>query len=246
MRGGSPQSFTAAATRLIKKKRLAMPYRGFYLILREEDRITGAPDPVRWIDPLMKYLGLDYRISLLRAASFHGSTHQSPMTFQVIIPKQMRPIKIGRQSVEFIMQADILFSETNQARFLKEMKSATGFAKVSGVELLLLDSARHYHSVGGINGFAQIVYDIGMKAEPTKLAKAAELFENSTVRRLGYLLEYFQYDRQAQCLRKFVESTKSYKLLDPSLKSIIDDGPQIHEHNSDWMLVINEQVEIDK
>ena len=59
------RAFGDAATRLIKKKQLVSPWRGFYLILRPEDRIAGAPDPVRWIDPLMKYLKLDYRISLL-------------------------------------------------------------------------------------------------------------------------------------------------------------------------------------
>lgn len=67
----SPVTFSAAATRLIKKQRLALPHRGFYLILRPEDAMIGAPDPVRWIDPLMKFLGVDYRISLLRAAAHH-------------------------------------------------------------------------------------------------------------------------------------------------------------------------------
>jgi hypothetical protein len=78
----SPQ-FLAAAERLVKRQRLAKPRLGFYLILRPEDRITGAPDPARWIDPLMKHLGLPYRVSLLRAAAFHGSSHQAAMVFQV-------------------------------------------------------------------------------------------------------------------------------------------------------------------
>jgi len=64
------EGLTAAITRLMKKRRLANPRHGFYLILRPEDLMAGTPDPVRWIDPLMKYQGLDYRISLLRAAAF--------------------------------------------------------------------------------------------------------------------------------------------------------------------------------
>ena len=74
----------------MKKGRLASPRRGFYLILRPEDRLLGAPDPSRWIDPLMKHLGLDYRISLLRAAAFHGSAYQAAMVFQVIAPRQLQ------------------------------------------------------------------------------------------------------------------------------------------------------------
>ncbi|NNM88723.1 MAG: type IV toxin-antitoxin system AbiEi family antitoxin domain-containing protein, partial [Phycisphaerae bacterium] len=80
--GLSLQAFQAAIARLTRKGALVSPRRGFYLILRPEDRPLGAPDPARWIDPLMGYLGLDYRISLLRAAAFHGSTHQAAMVFR--------------------------------------------------------------------------------------------------------------------------------------------------------------------
>lgn len=64
------------------------------LILRPEDRVAGAPNPVRWLDPLMSYLGLDYRISLLRAAA------QAVMVFQVIVPKQLRALDIGRHRLQ--------------------------------------------------------------------------------------------------------------------------------------------------
>jgi hypothetical protein len=79
--GQSPQAFQSAAARLMRKKRLISPRRGFYLILKPEDSLLGAPDPARWIDPLMRHLGLDYRVSLLRAAAFHGSAHQAAMVF---------------------------------------------------------------------------------------------------------------------------------------------------------------------
>ena len=79
---------------MIRQRRLARPKQGFYLILRPEDRAAGGPDPARWIDPLMHHLGLDYRISLLRAAAFHGASPQAAQVFQVIVPKQLRSIAI--------------------------------------------------------------------------------------------------------------------------------------------------------
>ncbi len=103
--GQSSAAFTAAASRLLRKRRLLSPKRSFYLILRPEDRAAGAPDPARWIDPLMRHLGVDYRISLLRAAAFHGSSHHAALVFQVIVPRQLRPIVAGRQRVQFIYQA---------------------------------------------------------------------------------------------------------------------------------------------
>ena len=98
-----------------------MPRHDFYLILRAEDQKSGAPDPVRWIDPLMKHQGIDYRVSLLRAASFHGSSHQAAMIFQVIAPKQWRDFEIGRHRIQFIYQAPKSFEKANQSDHLNQM-----------------------------------------------------------------------------------------------------------------------------
>ena len=243
----SAEAFIAAAARLIKKHRLACPRRGFYLILRPEDRVSGAPDPVRWIDPLMKYSGLDYRISLLRAAAFHGSSHQAAMTFQVIAPRQTRPIDIGRQRLQFIYQAPSLFIRTNTPDWLAQIKSDAGFAKVAGVELTLLDCARYFHKAAGINGVAQVAKDLGADADPRKLAKIASAYENSTVRRLGYLLEHTGHVNQAKALESFVERAKSIKPLDPSIKPMSEALGELYEHEKDekWALEINEPVEVD-
>ncbi len=207
--------------------------------------MTGAPDPVHWIDPLMNYLGLDYRISLLRAAAFHGASHQAAMVFQVIVPKQLYPLEIGRHRIQFVYQTAATFTKTNQPVWLQQIKSQTGFAKVAGVELTLLDSIRYYHKAAGINGVAQIAHDLGGGANPRILAKAASAYENSSVRRLGYLLEYFGYMRQAKSLEPYAEKAKSFKPLDPSVKPLLEAMADSYEKDSKWKLIINETVEID-
>lgn len=239
------EAFAAAVTRLIKKRRLANPRHEFYLILRPEDQISGAPDPVRWIDPLMKHQGIDYRISLLRAAAFHGSSHQAAMVFQVIVPKQLRAFEIGRHRLQFIYQSPVAFAKTNRPEWLAQMKSDTGFAQVAGVELTLLDSARYFHKAAGINGVAQIAKDIGARADPRKLARAAVAYENSTLRRLGYLLDRAGHARQSQALEPFVKKAKTALPLDPSAKPLTESFASLHEKDSKWMLVINEPVEVD-
>lgn len=238
-------AFIAAAARLARKGRLVSPRRGFYLILRPEDRIAGAPDPVRWIDPLMRYLELDYRISLLRAAAFHGSSHQAAMVFQVIAPKQLRSFELGRHRIQFLYQEPAAFARVNQPEWLGQMKSEAGFARVAGVELALLDSARYFHRAAGINGVAQIVKDLGAKADPRRLAKAAEAYEFASVRRLGYLLELYGHARQADVLERFARSAKSMKPLDPSIKPLTQVLAGLQEKNARWKLVINEAVETD-
>lgn len=243
--GLSSAAFIATASRLAKKHRLVSPRRGFYLILRPEDRVAGAPDPVRWIDHLMQFLGMDYRISLLRAAAFHGASHQAAMVFQVIVPKQLRAFDIGRHRLQFIYQAPKAFTKTNLPDWLSQMKSEAGFAKVAGVELTLLDCARYFHKAAGINGVAQIAYDLGASADPRKLAKAAQAYESSAVRRLGYLLDHAGHERQARILEPFARKAKSMKPLDLAVKPLTESLAKLYEKDAKWMLVINEPVEID-
>jgi len=242
----TPEAFQAAVARLSKKGNLVSPRRGFYLILRPEDKLLGAPDPARWIDPLMRFLEVDYRISLLRAAAFHGTSHQAAMVFQVIAPRQLPGIEIGRQRVEFLYQSPEAFAEANRPEWLAQLKTDAGFAKVAGVELTLLDICRYFHQAAGINGAAQAVHDLGKKVDPRILVKAAGAYENSAVRRLGYLLEHFGHSKQANALRSFAEKAKSFKALDPSVKPIVPELARTEERNADWKLVINVPVEIDQ
>ena len=242
--GLAPHAFAAAISRSIKKRRLANPRHAFYLILRPEERVSGAPDPVRWIDPLMKHQSIDYRISLLRAAAFHGSSHQAVMVFQAIVPKQLRGFEIGRHRLQFVYQAPHAFAKANQPEWLAQMKSEAGFAKVAGVELTLLDCTRYLHRAAGINAVAQIASDLGHKAEPRRLAKLAKVYQNSSVRRLGYLLDLAGHARQAKALEPFAREAKSLKPLDPAVKPLVASPAPSVKKNPKWMLLINERVEI--
>lgn len=241
--GVSPSAFAAASQRLVKKRKLANARHEFYLILRPEDQSLGAPDPVRWIDPLMHHQRIDYRVSLLRAAAFHGASHQAAMVFQIVVPKQLRLLEIGRHRLQFIYQAPELFEQANRPEWLDEIKTAEGFAKVAGVELTLLDCVRYYHKASGIDGVAQIVKDIGAKASPRKLAKIAGFYENSAVRRLGYLLDLAGHSRQSKALEPFAAQAKSFKPLDPAIRPILE--TEAAEKNNKWHLTIHEPVEVD-
>jgi predicted transcriptional regulator of viral defense system len=243
--GIASRNFAAAATRLINKGRLANPRHGFFLILRPEDKIIGAPDPARWIDPLMKHQRLDYRISLLRAAALHGSSHQAAMVFHVVVPKQVRDFELGRHRLQFLYQTPRAFSRVNRVDVLDQIKSEEGFANVAGVELTLLDCARYFHKAGGINAVAQVAKDIGDKADSTKLATIAAAYENSSVRRLGFLLDRAGHERQARVLEPFVKKAKTATPLNPAVKLLVASLAESSEKNSKWKLLINELVEVD-
>ena len=241
----APAAFLSATARAKRKRQLVSPRRGFYLILRPEERSLG-PAPERWIAPLMAFLHLDYRISLLRAAAFHGSSHQATMVFQVIAPKQLKAITINRQRVQFIYQEKTTFGHTNRSEWLTTLKTDTGMAKVAGVELTLLDSARYFHKAAGINGAAQIAHDLGAKADAQKLSVVAQFYESSAVRRLGYLLEHFGHHSQADALAPIASKAKSTKPLDPAVRFITKaQAPASYSIDRKWKLAINTSVEID-
>lgn len=240
-----PQGLTAALIRLAARHRLASPHKGFFLILRPEDRESGAPDPAQWIDPLMNFLGMSYRVSLLRAAAFHGASHQAAMVFQVIVPKQLRNIEIGRHRLQFIYQSPKGFDAVNRSANLDRIKTDAGFAKVAGVELTLLDCTRYAVKASGIAGVAQVVQDIGSKADPGKLAQLADHYESACVRRLGHLLERAGHVLAADALAPVAAKAKNAVLLDPSTKPLIAALAEPHPRSARWKLILNAEVEVD-
>ena len=244
--GLSANAFAASAARLIRQRRLARPKQGFYLILRPEDRAAGGPDPARWIDPLMHHLGVDYRISLLRAAAFHGASHQAAQVFQVIVPKQLRAIAIDRQRIQFVYQAPARLRRRQPGAVARPVEDRRWIRQGRRDRTLLLDAVRYFHQAAGLNGAAQIVHDLGARADPRKLARAAAVYENSTARRLGYLLEHFGHARQAASLRPLARKAKSLKPLDPSARLVasLARSGKVPEAPT-WKLSLNVPLEID-
>ncbi|MCC7288342.1 MAG: type IV toxin-antitoxin system AbiEi family antitoxin domain-containing protein [Burkholderiaceae bacterium] len=234
-----------ALTRAVAKGKLAHPRHGFYLIVRPEHRAAGAADPAEWIDPLMQHQGLPYRVSLLRAAAHHGSSHQAAMIFQVVAPRQLRDLTLGAHRLQFIYQEAEAFAACNEPALLDAIKTPASFAAAAGVELTLLDCVRYMHRSGGLNSVAQIAKDLGGKADARKLAKVAIHYEGAAVRRLGYVLEQAGHDKAARALRSFAETARHFAQLDPNVKPLIPALAETARREPTWKLELNEAIEVD-
>lgn len=242
--GMSSVSFNAAAARLMNKGRIEKPRSGFFVIVRPEDREVG-PDPVLWVDAMMSFLNLDYRISLLSAAAFHGASHQAGMVFQVVVPRQLPGIRLGRRRVDFIYQKKMAFELVNEGNWLERMKGDAGFVKVAGVELTLLDCVKYVHRAGGLNNVAQIVKDLGAQASPTKLREIAKGYGPAVSCRLGYLLEWLGYARQAAGLSDAARGMKSYKPLSTGMMNDMEIFPSEVARDVRWKLLLNDMPEVE-
>lgn len=84
------------------------------------------------------------------------------------------------------------------------------------------------------------------KANGHILAEAAVAYENTSARRLGYLLERFGHARQARALRPSAIKTKSFTAIDPSVKHLLPQKAMANERIPDWKLIVNTAVEIDE
>src|SRR5262249_54097721 len=63
--GITEEALKKAVQRLVAKHRLAVPHRGFYVIVPLEYRDAGAPPASWFIDDLMKFHGQPYYVGLL-------------------------------------------------------------------------------------------------------------------------------------------------------------------------------------
>jgi len=68
----------------------------------------------------------------------------------------------------------------------------------------------------------------------------------STVRRLGYMLEYFGYLKQAKALMKFAQEAKSFKTLNPSIKTLVPELEAPNQCSATWKLIINTPLEFEQ
>lgn len=235
--GCSSQSFINAANRLSDKKELALVTRGFYIIIPPQYYDLGAL-PAEWfIDDLMSHFRQPYYVGLLSAASHYGATHQQPQRLQVITNKQIRPISIGRISIEFIVKNNIPVHGVNQKN------TYTGTINVSSPELTMLDICEYPAHAGYIHNMAQVVSDLGAAVKQQSLTLLIDKISVKTtiLQRLGYLLDFTMHEPISKVLLKALSQKKTVKyiLLSPSEKS------DIIEKNKKWHIYINESVELD-
>lgn len=233
--GESPNAFIKASLRLIRKDKLFRPTTGFYVIIPTEYR-SGKSVPSEWyIDALMKFHGLPYYVACLSAAAFHGAAHQAPQELQVVTTKPIRSITTHRTRVRFLSKKDL--SDTQ----VQEMKTHTGYFKVSTPEATALDLLRYYRWAGYLNNVATVLSELSERIDPKKLVRVAKAEgEIAHAQRLGYLLDKYGNKKSTSELRKWIsEHDTKFIPLRPGW-----DG-DILARDEKWRVLINDDVEPD-
>ncbi|MBW2258752.1 MAG: type IV toxin-antitoxin system AbiEi family antitoxin domain-containing protein [Deltaproteobacteria bacterium] len=142
----------ATLARLLRKGRIASPYRGFYVIVPPEYRSLGCLPAEQFVDQLMTWLQFvdqlmtwlrePYHVGLLTAAAYHGAAHQRPQRTQVIVARSRRRIRCGSVQVDFITRHDMSSTptqihNTRAGHLLVSTPEATALEPATSWSLLL-------------------------------------------------------------------------------------------------------------
>jgi predicted transcriptional regulator of viral defense system len=221
--------------RLQKRGWLAMPRRGFYLIVDPAHRQMGALPPTAWIDDLMRFHKVPYYVGLLSAASMHGAAHQQPQEFQVVAGSVLRPLTVGRVRIRFFFRRQMDLAVT------EKMKTSSGYIPVSTPEMTAYDLVRYRKGAGSIDHVATVLAELAERLDPKRLlAIAKKGDEMPVVQRLGYLLEHTGHAELAGDLGKLVAKRKSkFVQLEPRSSEDVSD------RDARWRVLVNTTIEVE-
>ncbi len=228
--------FKFQAYRLSQKKFIKRLVGEFFMIIPAEYHALGSLPPHWIVGPLMSHLGLenDYYIGLLSAASLYGATEQQPMTMQVIVSEQLRPISLERSTIEFHKSKDC----SNAAKSVLSLH--TGYVKISPREQIIVDLIKFYKVSGYLSNVASIIRTLSIEAHRERFSIIIKKESNeAALQRLGYLLDFMKIADLAGIVEPVLHNRSTeYVLLRPDyyLKS--------GKKEKRWKVIINDTLEV--
>jgi predicted transcriptional regulator of viral defense system len=198
--GLSGESVKKALQRLVVRGRIAKAKDYFFVIIPLEYTSAGGPPASWFIHDLMAAMGRPYYAGLLTAAGLHGASHHQPQEFQVVTDRPIRSINVGRSRIKFFASRYISGAATT------DLKTPTGFMRVSTPETTAADLVRFGKSAGQLDNVATVISELAPKLDPKKLAAAAKVSGDlPNAQRLGYILGRVHTRNLVEPLRRWVE-----------------------------------------
>ena len=182
--GVSDLALKRALGRLFKKGRVVMIEREFYISVPLEYQAAGVLPASWFIEDLMSFTGWPYYVGLLSAAAMHGAAHQQPQEFHVITERPKRDIELADLRIRFFRKSEM------ERTPVVQVKTETGFIRVSNPPATAIDLVRYEARIGGINRTVTVLQELAEIIKGRELLEAAKLEKKlAHIQRLGYLLE---------------------------------------------------------
>lgn len=230
--GRSLPTVRSALRRLMAKREVAAPYRGFYVIVPPEYRRLGCLPADQFVPQLMNHLGESYYVALLSAAELHGAAHQRPQAFQVMVKTNRRPIECGEVRVQFVARRDL-----ERTPFV-EKTTPRGVMRVASPEATALELVGYADQCGGLDNVASVITELVEALDAAKLIAAARLCPIAWAQRLGYLLDLTGHRELGTALTPIVRELA--RVFAPLVRAKPKSGAARIKR---WKLVLNATVE---
>ncbi|MDO4849564.1 MAG: type IV toxin-antitoxin system AbiEi family antitoxin [Coriobacteriia bacterium] len=217
-----------------QRSRIFSPARGLWVPVPAEYRTWGAPDPLLYIDDMMRHLGMGYLVGWLTAAARHGASHQAPQTFQVATSRNLRDRDLGRSRVRFFARSYVVSAPCSQ----RDLANTGARVATSGMTMLMLAADPGF--CGGMGNVATAIVELSEEnpGYVNELLATAAFFADAAPRRVGYILEEFG-GGAPDSLREYCAAlTSQPSYLSPT-------SPKAGALDRAWNVVLNEEVDPD-
>lgn len=175
------------------RHRLFSPVRGLYVVVPPEHRAAGVVPAVRFVDPMMRHLDVDYYVAYASAAQWWGAAHQAPQVFDVVASRHVLDRDLGSVRLRFHTSSRI---DTDAVRRVAGPRTMLNVASPS---LTAVDLATRPRFGGGLSAVATILAELP-DLDSDLLAKLASRRTRADARRLGWLLELVRDDLSLEAL----------------------------------------------
>jgi predicted transcriptional regulator of viral defense system len=231
--GSNQTAVRASLRRLMKKGRVAMPYRSFYVIVPPQYLRLRCLPAEQFIPELMEKRNLDYYVGLLSAASYYGAAHQRPQELQVLVPKALKPLQCGMVKVSFILKSHIRMSHT------VKRNTPRGILTVSTPEATAYDLIGYANRCGGYDNVIIVLSELMEQLDGRVIAQISRDQPRAWTQRLGFLLDYLgAKPNVTKALAGEVNAlVRDYVALVPSIDS------ENCKRDSRWKILINTKLE---
>ncbi|MCQ2119661.1 MAG: type IV toxin-antitoxin system AbiEi family antitoxin [Bacteroidales bacterium] len=233
-------SLAVSLSRLVSSKRIISPWKNFYVIVSMEYRLRGVVPEHFYIDRLMNFLGRNYYVSLLSAAALHGSSHQQSMTYFVMADgAPLRNVKKKGTRIDFIQKSNIA------SEFVQQVKTQSGYIRVSSPLMTALDLVQQERKVGGLSRVAEVLYELVevVKFDNQSLS-LMKCYPPAIIQRMGYILTLLEYESLSDELYELCMGC-GMKFRRTALKASkpTEGGMEVDDR---WKVIINQGIEIDE
>ena len=172
--GLSARSVVTALQRQVAHRRIAIPYRGFYVIVPPQYALKGVVPPAYYIHELMKAVGKPYYLC----------GHQRAMQTQVMtVSPRIKPSGMNKQ-------LDWNYRQQIPSELLLSRNTEIGVILYSNPELTAVDLVQFDGHIGGFQRAATVLSELIDAMDISRIEQVFPYTSTATLQRLGYLLEF--------------------------------------------------------